>query len=89
MANGTVVARVALPFPIRVDKFLRKSAASLISDWRPWLLAIAAALIWIGHFDRWTPKSWGTPTDYYSDAHESLARLKAASEGDEKITPPS
>ena len=39
-------------------------------------------MIWIGHFDRWTLASWGTPTDYYSDAHETLARLKAASEGD-------
>jgi phosphoglycerol transferase len=46
------------------------------------LLVLAAALIWIGHFDRWTIESWGVPTDYFTDAHETLARLKAASEGD-------
>lgn len=43
---------------------------------------MATALIWIAHFDRWTLESWQVPTDYYSDAHETLARLKAASEGD-------
>ena len=55
----------------------------------PWLLhlrwialASVAALIWIAHFDRWTVESWRVPTDYYGDAHESLARLKAAAEGD-------
>jgi hypothetical protein len=46
------------------------------------LLALAAALIWVAHFDRWTLESWQVPTDYYSDAHETLARMKAASEGD-------
>src|SRR5688500_2837356 len=46
------------------------------------MLALAAALIWITHFDRWTIESWGVPTDYFTDAHETLARLKAASEGD-------
>ena len=51
-------------------------------DRRAWWLAVAAALIWIAHFDRWTIASWQIPTDYYADAHESLARLKAASEGD-------
>src|SRR5688500_14803851 len=51
-------------------------------DWRAWALAGAAALIWIAHFDRWTPASWQIPTDYYADAYDSLARLKAASEGD-------
>ena len=47
-----------------------------------WLIALVAALIWIAHFDRWTLESWRVPTDYYTDAHETLARLKAASEGD-------
>jgi hypothetical protein len=65
-----------------VPGFFRTSAASFLSDWRAWLLALATALIWIGHFDRWTLESWSTPTDYYADAHETLARLKAASEGD-------
>lgn len=46
------------------------------------MLAAAAALIWIAHFDRWTAESWQIPTDYYADAHETLARMKAASEGD-------
>jgi hypothetical protein len=67
---------------LRVRQILRTSVQRLLFDWRAWLLAAAAALIWIGHFDRWTLASWGTPTDYYSDAHETLARLKAASEGD-------
>ena len=43
---------------------------------------MVAALIWIAHFDRWTVESWRVPTDYFTDAHETLARLKAASEGD-------
>ena len=46
------------------------------------MLALVTALIWMGHFDRWTIESWRVPTDYYTDAHETLARLKAASEGD-------
>ncbi len=45
-------------------------------------MAVVAALIWVAHFDRWTVESWRIPTDYYVDAHETLARLKAASEGD-------
>ncbi|MGH7947060.1 MAG: hypothetical protein ACREF9_18945, partial [Opitutaceae bacterium] len=61
---------------------LRIFFASLLKGWRVWLLALAAALIWIAHFDRWTVESWRIPTDYYTDAHEALARLKAASEGD-------
>lgn len=50
-------------------------------SWRAVLVALAAAVIWVAHFDRWTPESWGIPTDYYIDAHETLARIKAASEG--------
>jgi phosphoglycerol transferase len=53
-----------------------------LRDWRAWLVALSAALIWVAHFDRWTLESWRIPTDYYDDAHETLARLKAASEGD-------
>lgn len=53
-----------------------------MASWRPALLAVLAALIWIVHFDRWTLESWQIPTDYYGDAPETLARLKAAAEGD-------
>lgn len=61
---------------------LRTTAAVWITDWRAWCLALAAVLIWVGHFDRWTIASWQIPTDYYGDAQETLARLKASSEGD-------
>lgn len=50
--------------------------------WRGGLVAILAALVWIAHFDRWSLETWQIPTDYVGDAHETLARLKAASEGD-------
>ncbi len=50
--------------------------------WRAALLAAIAAVIWIAHHERWTLASWQLPTDYYVDAQETLARLKAASEGD-------
>lgn len=53
-----------------------------MASWRVGLLMLAATLIWVAHFDRWTLASWHVPTDYYIDAHETLARLKAASEGD-------
>lgn len=36
----------------------------------------------MAHYQRWTWESWQTPTDYVGDAHEILARLKAASEGE-------
>lgn len=61
---------------------MRTAAAALIKRWRAGLIALLAALIWVAHYDRWTPDSWLIPTDYYVDAHETLARLKAASEGD-------
>ncbi len=61
---------------------MKKTAASWFLDWRAAVVALAAALIWIAHFDRWTIERWQLPTDYYADAHESLARLKAASEGE-------
>lgn len=51
-------------------------------SWRAMLVAVAAALVWVAHYDRWTPASWHLPTDYYVDAQETLARLKAASEGE-------
>jgi hypothetical protein len=59
-----------------------KSLAAMSGSWRAVLLAVVAALIWIAHFDRWSLESWRVPTDYLGDAPESLARLKAASEGD-------
>lgn len=39
-------------------------------------------LIWIAQNGRWTAESWQTPTAYQGDAYETLARIKAASEGD-------
>lgn len=39
-------------------------------------------LVWCWHHDRWTAASWRLPTGYAGDAHETLARLQAASEGD-------
>ncbi len=56
--------------------------SSSAAFWRGALVALVAALIWIAHFDRWSLDSWQLPTDYVGDAHETLARLKAASEGD-------
>lgn len=53
----------------------------LAAYWRALLLAVVAATIWIAQYDRWTVESWRVPTDYYIDAHETLARIKAASEG--------
>jgi phosphoglycerol transferase len=46
------------------------------------LLGAVTALVWIAHFDRWTPASWFVPTAYSGDAYETLARLQAAAEGD-------
>ncbi|MEO6246037.1 MAG: hypothetical protein ABIQ12_11455 [Opitutaceae bacterium] len=45
-------------------------------------LVLVSALIWAAHYERWTPEQWRVPTDYVGDAHEILARIKAASEGD-------
>lgn len=38
--------------------------------------------MWLWHYQRWTLQSWQVPTDYRGDAHEVLARLQAAAEGD-------
>jgi phosphoglycerol transferase len=46
------------------------------------LLVFVTSLVWAVHYDRLTPESWRVPTDYVGDAHEVLARIKAASEGD-------
>ncbi|MDP3069613.1 MAG: hypothetical protein Q8N18_04960 [Opitutaceae bacterium] len=51
-------------------------------SWRAALVGLVAAVVWITHYQRWTLASWTVPTDYYVDAMETLARLKAASEGD-------
>lgn len=52
------------------------------APWRAVLLALAAALIWCAHYERWTAAQWSVPTDYVGDAHEMLARIKAAAEGE-------
>ncbi len=54
----------------------------MAASWRVGSLALAAALIWIAHHDRWTVEAWRLPTEYSGDAHEMLARIKAAAEGD-------
>lgn len=46
------------------------------------LVAVLAAAIWCWHHDRWTAASWRLPTSYSGDAHEILARVQAAAEGD-------
>ncbi len=46
------------------------------------LLLALVAVIWCWHYDRWTAASWQLPTSYSGDAHETLARLQAAAEGD-------
>ena len=43
---------------------------------------LVTTLVWAIHNDRLTLESWRIPTDYVGDAHEVLARIKAASEGD-------
>lgn len=50
--------------------------------WRVGSLVLVTALIWAAYYQRWTLDSWRLPTDYVGDAHEMLARIKAASEGD-------
>ncbi|MGH7944707.1 MAG: hypothetical protein ACREH8_00800 [Opitutaceae bacterium] len=58
------------------------SAAPVAAYWRVGLLVLVTSLIWAVHNDRLTAGSWRIPTDYVGDAHEVLARIKAASEGD-------
>lgn len=60
----------------------QKLPGAVAARWRGLALVLVTAIIWIGHYDRWTTASWNLPTDYYVDAQETLARLKAASEGD-------
>jgi phosphoglycerol transferase len=45
-------------------------------------LVVVAALIWVAHYDRWTPGSWRYPTEYAGDTWVTLTRLQAAAEGD-------
>ncbi len=45
------------------------------------LLLLVTALVWAAYYDRWTPAQWQLPTDYVGDAHEMLARIQAAAEG--------
>lgn len=46
------------------------------------LLVLVTTLVWAAHYQRWTPAAWRLPTDYVGDAHEMLARIRAAAEGD-------
>lgn len=56
--------------------------AALAAHWRVGLLALITTLVWVEHYDRWTPASWLIPTDYSGDTLEILARIEAAAEGD-------
>lgn len=40
-----------------------------------------ACLVWVVHHGRFSAADWSLPTDYSGDAHEVLARIKAAGEG--------
>jgi phosphoglycerol transferase len=48
--------------------------------WRVLFLVLATALVWAAHYQRWTPEQWRLPTDYSGDAHETLARIRAAAD---------
>lgn len=65
-----------------IGKAWRRAAIDWPSLARLCVLAGLAALIWCWHHDRWTVASWQLPTVYSGDAHETLARLQAAMEGD-------
>ncbi len=54
----------------------------MAAHWRAGLLVLVTTLIWAAHYDRWTLEQWRLPTDYVGDAHEMLARIQAAAEGD-------
>ena len=52
------------------------------------VLSLAAALIWVAYFDRWTAESWQMPTAYWGDVYETLVRIRAAAEGDTGLLQP-
>jgi hypothetical protein len=54
----------------------------IATSWPLLLLVLIAAAIWCWHYERWTIASWRLPTNYSGDAHETLARVQAAAEGD-------
>ena len=58
------------------------SSLPLAAFWRVGSLVLVTALVWAAHHGRWTPADWAVPTDYAGDAHEVLARIKAAGEGE-------
>jgi phosphoglycerol transferase len=66
--------------PLHPDK--KPIAAAWAAPLRVGLLLLVTALVWAGYYRVWTLEDWQLPTDYVGDAHEILARLKAASEGD-------
>lgn len=71
-------------FPLRVPPSPSESFPSNRSatPWRVVALVLVTALIWAAHYGRWTREEWQLPTAYSGDAHETLARIKAAAEGD-------
>lgn len=59
-----------------------KTIGSWPSLWCVGLLVLVTALVWCGHYDRWTLASWSFPTEYAGDAPEILAQMRAAADGD-------
>ncbi|MEY4087732.1 MAG: hypothetical protein RJB55_3 [Verrucomicrobiota bacterium] len=45
------------------------------------MLLLVTSLVWVAHHGRFSATDWSLPTDYSGDAHEVLARIKAAGEG--------
>lgn len=66
-----------LPYPSPSSKASAWAARLRVAS-----LLLVTALVWAWHYRMWTPAAWQVPTDYVGDAHEMLARIKAASEGD-------
>ncbi len=61
----------------------RPPSQKLISAlWPPVLLVLVAGLIWCAAHGKWTAEAWQVPLDFSGDAAETLARIKAAQEGD-------
>ncbi len=44
----------------------------------PLLVAVAAALLWIGYTERWSTDAWRTPEGYEGDPAEIFARVRAS-----------
>jgi phosphoglycerol transferase len=61
---------------------LRRARRNRSFGWPAFLLVVLVTAVWCWHYDRWSIAQWRLPTSYSGDAHEILARLQAAAEGD-------